>query len=377
MRMPFIYGKLAYKTDFTDRKYELERLVTNFRSQINTILISPRRWGKSSLVSKAAQQLVRRDKTYNACIVDMYNIRSETEFYAVLAREVLKSTSTKAGEVLKNAEMFIKRIVPRISFSPGGDSEFKVSFDLEAVKKEPDEILDLAENIAKAKGVKYIICIDEFQNIAEFDEPLSFQKKLRSHWQKHENVSYCLYGSKRHMMTEVFANPSMPFYKFGDLIFLNKIEKKEWIRFITRRFKQTGKKISSKNASLIAELAECHPYYVQQLAQQVWLRTNGQLDEQVVPEAQESIVLQLSMLFQNATNELSRTQVNFLKAMLDGVQHYTAQNVLKEYNLGSSANVSIIKNALEKKEVIDNFEGDYQMLDPMYKYCLKNFYFRD
>lgn len=51
----------------------------------------------------------------------------------------------------------------------------------------------------------------------------SLWKHLRSHWQRHGHVAYCLYGSKRHMMLEVFTNPSMPFYKFGNLMFLKKI----------------------------------------------------------------------------------------------------------------------------------------------------------
>ena len=105
----------------------------------------------------------------------------------------------------------------------------------------PDEVLDLAEKIAREKGLKVVVCVDEFQNIAEFSEPGYFQKKLRSHWQHHQHVAYCLYGSKRHMMLDVFTNASKPFYKFGNLLFLNKIETSCLVEFFQGRFADTGK----------------------------------------------------------------------------------------------------------------------------------------
>jgi len=86
--------------------------------------------------------------------------------------------------------------------------------------------------------------VDEFQNIAEFREPEYFQKKLRSHWQHHQNVAYCLYGSKRHLMLDVFTNSAKPFYKFGHFMFLNKIETPYLIDFFKSRFEDTGKTIS-------------------------------------------------------------------------------------------------------------------------------------
>ena len=123
------------------------------------------------------------------------------------------------------------RFIPNLSFSPDPGTELKLSMDWEQVKKDPDDILDLAEKIAIKAKKKLVLCIDEFQNIAEFKDSLGFQRKLRSHWQLHQHVSYCIYGSKRHMLMEVFSSPSMPFYKFGDLIFLEKIKEEEWITF--------------------------------------------------------------------------------------------------------------------------------------------------
>ena len=271
---------------------------------------------------------------------------------------------------------FMARVIPKITYSPEPNSEFSIGMDWKEVKKQPDEIIDLAENIAVKKGIRIVVCIDEFQSIGEFDNPVSFQKKLRAHWQKHRKAAYCLYGSKRHMMMEVFTSPSMPFYKFGDLVFLEKIDETHWEKFIMQRFADTGKKISSDNALLIAQLAALHPYYVQQLAQQSWLRSDKKCSEEIVKEALDNLLLQLSLLFQNVTDSLTATQVNFLKALLDEAAQLSSRDTIEQYNLGTSANIPRIKEALINKEIIDVNGNEISFLDPMYKHWLKKYYFK-
>ena len=90
----------------------------------------------------------------------------------------------------------------------------------------------------------------------------------------HTSVCYCLYGSKRHMLLSIFNDYSMPFYKFGDILFLQKIERKDWVAFISQRFADTGKQISDELSGMIADKMKNHPYYTQQLSQQTWLRTS-------------------------------------------------------------------------------------------------------
>ncbi|MCX6351822.1 MAG: ATPase, partial [Bacteroidetes bacterium] len=253
--------------------------------------------------------------------------------------------------------------------------DFSLGLYWKEIKKHPEDILNLAEKIAESNGKKWVICMDEFQNIADFHQPLAFQKRLRAAWQKQKHISYCLYGSKRHMMMEVFASPSMPFYKFGEILFLEKIKEEDWVKFITKRFADTRKKISVENAALIAQLMENHPYYVQQLAQQCWLRSNRTCNTNIVYQAHDSIAMQLSLLFQSLTDNLSNTQLNFLKAMLEGVEKFSSKDAIHTYRFGTSANVLRIRDALLNKEVIDRVADKYYFIDPVYKYWLKNYYF--
>ena len=375
MDTPFIYGKLAVGDNFTDREIEKSRLIQNFISGTNTILVSPRRWGKSSLVLKAAKETEEKNKSIVITVIDLFNIRSEEEFYKAMAEKIIRATSSRLEEVVSNVKKFMKQWMPRISFSPDLQQEFSLGMNWSELKKQPDEVLDLAENIGISKNIKLVICIDEFQNIGFFDDPLAFQKKLRSHWQTHQSVSYCLYGSKRHMLMDVFTSPSMPFYKFGDLIFLSRIAVPLWIPFIEERFGSTGKTISSLLAEKIAVMAEGHPYYVQQLAQLVWLRTEKEATETIVDEALDGLVLQMSLLFQSMTENLTTPQVNFLKMLIEGETRYSTRDNIEKYRLGSSANVSRIRRSLIDKEIIEEQDHALLILDPMYANWLRNYYF--
>jgi len=376
MKTPFTFGKIVQDNDFTDREKETKRLVSNFNSSVNTILISPRRWGKSSLVLKAANAVKEKNKKIRFCFIDLNNVRTEEQFYQQLATEVLKASSTKIDTIIGNAKKFMGRFIPNVTFSPDQISDIKLSLDWKEVTKSPDDILSMAEKISEAGNIQLVICIDEFQNISGFENPIDFQKKLRAHWQLHQHVTYCLYGSKRHMMMDVFTSPSMPFYKFGDIVFLEKILVNDWITFIQRRFSDTKKDIGPSDARLIAELVECHPYYVQQLAQQAWLRSDETCTDTIILEAFEDLVLQLSMLFQALVDGLSNSQVNFLKALICNEQQLSSQNVLKEYQLGTSANVLKIKKMLSNNEIIDLLGESITFIDPLYKFWLKKYYFK-
>ena len=115
---------------------------------------------------------------------------------------------------------------------------------------------------------------------------------------------------------------------------------------------------------------------MQQISQQVWLRTQDICSAEIVSEAFETLVLQMSLLFQTITDSLSSSQVNFLEAFVDGVEKYSSKDVIVKYNLGTSANVQRIKQALTKNEIIDLQNNKIDLLDPLYKYWLKKYYYK-
>lgn len=367
---PFIFGVATSGDNFTDREKETGHLLSNFRYGVNTVLISPRRWGKTSLVQKA-YHLAQSDKL-KIIYMDIFSCRSEHDFYDTFASAVIKQTSSKAEEWLDNIKLFLSRVSPRISIGADPMTDFSISLEMNPKSIDIDEILQLPEKIARKKNCNIVICIDEFQQIAEFKDSKTFQKRLRSVWQLQKSVSYCLFGSKKHLMNELFEKKSLPFYKFGDSIYLKKIETKDWIDYICNRFEATGKQISKDLAEKICKMVDNHSSYVQQLAWLVWIHTEIIATENDFLSACQDIIDQNTPLFEKQIESLTTYQMNFLRAIIDGVHsEFTTQEILHKYQLGSSANVSIIKRALVKKELIEIEKHQVIIMDPVMAMWLK------
>ena len=161
-------------------------------------------------------------------------------------------------------------------------------------------------------------------------------------------------------------------YKFGDVMILPKIPTSDWIEYIVQRFETTGKRISKELAEAICNLVENHSSYVQQLSWLVWIQTDGETTEHDFQRACQDLIDQNSLLFERQTENLSSYQMNFLRALVDGFQsEFTTAEMLNRYQLGSSANVSIIKKALVKKDLIENENKMITLVDPVMKVWLR------
>ena len=367
---PFIFGIATSGDNFTDRKKDTERLLLNFQHGVNTVLISPRRWGKTSLVQKVCH-LAQSDKL-KVVYLDIFSCRSDKDFYAAFAAAVLKQTSSKLDEWLENIKLFLSRVSPKISIGTDPMTDFSISLEMNPKREDVEEILQLPEKIAQKKGFNIVICIDEFQQIAEFKDSKTFQKRLRTVWQLQKSVSYCLFGSKKHLMNELFEKKSLPFYKFGDAIYLSKIGTADWVDYICRRFIVTGKVITKELAERICKMVDNHSSYVQQLAWLVWIRTDQLATINDLEAAYQDIIEQNTPLFEKQTESLTTYQMNFLRAIINGVHsEFTTQETLNKYQLGSSANVAIVKKALVKKELIEVEKGQIVISDPLLAVWLK------
>ena len=365
MEKPFVFGVATSGDNFTDREKETQRLLLNFTHGVNTILISPRRWGKTSLVKKVAQ--LAQTKTRKIVYLDIFSCRTESEFYRLFATSVLKQTSSKWDEWVENTKQFLAHINPKISIGTDPMNDFSISFEYSMQDNAGNDILQLPEKIAIEKGIQIVICIDEFQQISDFEDSKTFQKKLRTVWQLQQHVSYCLFGSKKHLMNELFEKKNLPFYKFGDAIYLTKIETKYWIEYICKRFENTGKHISPELAKEICRLVDNHSSYVQQLAWLLWIRTTDIATEEQLTHALEDLLDQNNILFQSETENLYAYQMNFLKAVIDGIHSkFSSKEIILKYNLGTSANIVRLKSALLQKELIETDGKEIILADPVF-----------
>jgi len=372
---PFIYGTTVSSHAFTNREVETAKLQSNLLNGINTTIISPRRWGKSSLVEKVINDVNKKDKDVKTVVIDLFSVSSEVDFLETFARETIKASSARWQEWMSSGKDFFKQLIPKLSLGVDPTADFSLNFDWQELKKNAEEVLNLPETIAKKKGVKFIICLDEFQNLSSFHNYLLFEKRLRASWQRHKSVTYCLYGSKRHMMSDIFNNPSKPFYRFGDIMLLQKIETKKWLPFIRKGFEATGKQIDEKTAEAIPMLMKNHSWYVQQLAHYIWNLTHKRATIAELNIALKELINANSPLYQKETESISATQLNLLKAVAKGETQFTSYAVMQRHSLGTPRNVSKNKTSLINNDVIHEVNSAFEFVDPAFELWFNKQYF--
>lgn len=366
----FVFGKTVSGNAFTDREKDTAKLVSNFQYGVNTFLLSPRRWGKTSLVKKAKS--VAENNKLKIVYVDVHLCRSREEFCERFASAVLTQTANKMEEWVENAKTFLTRFSFGVNASADPSSEMTLKLQIMPQEQSMEDLLQLPERIAKRKKINVVVCIDEFQQIGFFPNSSQFQTELRSVWQHHELTSYCLFGSKKHMMETFFDDSSKPFYKFGDIIYLQRIPVEYWVKYITDKFNHEGKSITAKQTIWIVDQVEGNSSYVQQLSWYVFQRTTKEVDNNILAEALTELVEQCVDVFEARTESLTAYQMNFLRCIADG-NHTglsSAKNISK-YNLGSSSNVVIIKKSLLEKDLISVEKKEIFLSDPVMGIWLK------
>lgn len=341
MKSPFKYGKVVSGKQFINRKEEIKRIQNNIAAGNNTIIISPRRWGKSSLMKQL--EFLNADKKVKFAFIDFTNIRTVDDFLEKYSREIIRSSISKKEEIV----------------------------NWNGAYKTKDEIINLPETIARKKGIKIVVCIDEFQNFARLRENISFEQELRSCWQNHDNTSYCLYGSRKHMMLDRFKHKTGAFFRFGDLFMMEKIPAKHWIKFIMSSFENTGKSISRDLVKRIIGICNNHPDYLQQLCHHVWNRTESEATARMVDEALILVLRSNSLYYQSICDALSNTQLNLLYAILAGEIRLTATRTMQQFKLGTPRNVLKNKQTLIEKEIVEMHGQSIAFIDPIFEYWLR------
>jgi hypothetical protein len=363
-KQAFVFGKPVGDDSFTDREIESARLTANFKNSINTFIVSPRRWGKTSLVKKVIREL---DEDKTTCVfADVFKAKTPLDFCEILGNAVLRQTSSAFEEFVDNAKKFLGRLNIGVNLSNDSVNPISLQFGLTGEQQSIDDVLVLAEKIARKKQIHIVVCLDEFQQIAEFEDSLSFQKQLRTAWQHQENVTYCLFGSKKHLMENLFDDESKPFYKFGDIIYLKRISLSYWNSFISERFMQADKTITGAQIERICRTVDFHSSYVQQLCWYVYLFSDSIVTDEDVDKGIEELIDQNTALFESRTDNLTPVQMRFLKAVADGVKEgFSSSHVISKYKLGSSASSVATRKTLIEKSLLYSDNGLISLSDPV------------
>lgn len=348
MKNPFKFGTIVEDEFFTDRITELKYVMRVMDSENHLILISPRRFGKSSLVIKAAKQA---DRPY--LLLNLQNVISTEDFAAKLLKEIFKLYTWEKVKHLMSHFHF----VPTISSNPmtnGIDVSFLPTSDSNVLLEDAMALLEKVSTPEK----RLIVIFDEFQEIIQIAKGLD--KQLRAIMQIQKNLNYILLGSQESMMTEIFERKKSPFYHFGTMMRLSKIPYQDFFDYVNERLSPVLHGMSDEVSQEILSLTNCHPYYTQQLASLVWeLAKYEGIKDQVVNLAVERLTNIHDLDFERLWIKFNRMD----KLILRILSH--DQNPLQNRQLPTSTSFSAIKRLMKMGYVIR--DEKYEIEDPFFK----------
>lgn len=346
-RNPFKFGTIVGGEYFTDRTKELEDICHTLQGPNHLVLISPRRFGKSSLVKKAVDKSGRP-----AVFINIQQMTSVEELASALLKGVFKLYPI---ERLKHW-MTHFRVIPTISTNPITDA-IDLSFPLsvsESVLLE--DAMELLDKIGSDKE-RLTVVFDEFQEIMELGKGID--RKLRAIMQEQSNINYIFLGSQESMMTEIFERKKSPFYHFGKLMYLEKIPYKDFLDYVSTRLAPVAGSLAAGVARSILDFTGCHPYYTQQLASQVWeLFAYGQAEGDVVEDAISQAVTTRDYDYERLWSNFNLTDRKILQ---DICLNRTSEG---KKQIPSSTYASAVKRLIKKGYVIRT--ESTEMEDPFF-----------
>ena len=357
---PFRFGTVVDGIYFTDREDEQSEIGSYLKSENHLIIISPRRFGKTSLIKKILAGSNRR-----FIYLDMQLVLSEGDFAAQLLKRIYRIYPVQK---LKN---YIKsfRLIPSVIMNPV-TGEVEVSFSPGSRDLAPlEDVLNLIEKLGKPDD-KMIVVLDEFQDIFRINTGLD--RMLRSVIQVHKNINYVFMGSSESMIREIFEKKDSPFYRFGILYPLGKIQEVKFRLFLEYNF--TGVAGDPRTISGdILKITGSHPYYTQQLAFMVWelLNRKGKAQEVVAELAADEIVRSHDNDFEMLWNTLNRTDMMLLAGMSESNISPLSDEFRKQFGTGASSTVFSTLQRLIKKGMVIRDEMGYFIDDPFFRRWIK------
>ncbi len=351
---PFKFGSIVDDPYFTNRKEEIKQVTSILNSSNHLILISPRRYGKSSLIYKVLSKLNRP-----VIAIDLQLITSVEDLAAHLLKRIYRLfPSERIKTFLKNFS-----IIPAVSLNPL-TNEVDITFQ-PASKNFPilEDVLNLIEKLSNVKK-KIIVVMDEFQEVKRLSTDLT--KQLRSVMQLHKKINYIFLGSQESMIKDIFSKKKSPFYHFGFLLTLEKINYNDFELFLKDRFSLITRENSKINKEILG-FTKCHPYYTQQLAFMVWDILSVKSNKQNCTELAVDKIIQIhDMDFERLWSTFNKTDKKLLIGMAESGLTPLSEAFYRKFNIGAPSTAFSSLKRIMKNGYIVKSENKYELDDPFF-----------
>ena len=374
MDSPFDYTNYVTGPTFIGRGKEVALFCDTIKKRENVLLYGQARIGKRSLVYNSLNKLKQDGYSYRLIKMNLFNIRCIEAFMLKYTNIIF---SHFANSPLEWSNM-LKKYIPQAPYVFDQSEEFtKFIYTTKELlaNSQIEEILNLPQRLANDYNTHIVIYIEQFQDILLFDDSHRIFKLFEKVWETHNNVSYIITGERKNAMDQIFEQDEY-FYRLANKIELKPIDSEVFANFIVQGFLKGGKVIKQSQAEKLYNLVQGDPWYAQHLAAICYKMTSGYMTDDVLDDGVKALISLHEFMFHSVAYGLSKHQLRFIKAVLEGVTRFSSADILDKYNLNSSANVNRLKEALTKKEIITfNEHKEAIFIDPLLKLWFTNYSF--
>ncbi len=371
---PFRYGGVALDDAFTDRAAELAELVADMRSGHKVAIISPRRFGKTSLLFRAIKEF----RTAGALVayVDLFRATTRERLAATLARAIHEGLLRPRERAWEKVAGYFGHLplAPQATLGQDGSVSFSFGAAARAVDLDAtiERLLELPATIAEHRKSPVALVLDEFQEVVGIDPDLV--PLMRSVFQEQPAVAHIFAGSRRHLMESVFTGRNQAMYRLAKRVALGPIPAEDFAGFITAKFARTGLTIVPPAVGRILALTGCHPHYTQELCHFIWYAAaarKGPVDEAAVELGLQRVLAAEDAHFNEVWSRLTSGQRLLTLALAEEGREPLSEALRTRHQLGAASTVQYSLKKLQELDLVLREKGDtYVLADPFFKVWL-------
>ena len=365
MRNPFRFGGLALDDAFTDREREIAEIEADMRNGQDVVLFAPRRYGKSSLVWRVAQRLVR--KKVLVAQVDLMTTPTKERLAEKLAKTVYEDVASPLFRVKERLRVFQNlRVQPTVTVDPA-DGSLSFGFTAGVAAQDLDDTLErllrLPGELGAERDRQAVLVFDEFQEVTDIDRDLP--KLMRAVFQQQPETAHLYLGSRRHMLQRIFSDANEPFWRSAKQMELGVIAPDAFEGYIRKRFEATGRRIRAEAVERVLAVTGGHPYGTQELCYFLWQRTGRRTAAvETVDEAIADVLRSEHAHFTLLWGRASSAQRSLLDALAREPGHPLSAGYRRRFSLPGPSTVQKALDALERDELIRRESGFVELSEP-------------
>ena len=362
---PFIVTGRIPAAYFCDRVVESKVLSQALLSQMNVVLTSPRRMGKTALVDFVFQQEeIQND--YFTISVDILHTTCFKEFIYTLGTAVYEKIANRSDKMRRLFITTLRSLSASFGYDPIQNTP---TFDIKLgdINMPDYTIKEIFEFIEQADK-RCLVVIDEFQQITKYPEK-NIEAILRSYIQKMSNANFVFAGSQRTILEEMFLSSRRPFFQSAKLIQLEAIELPIYQEFVIKHFRENGKDIRPDAIEKAYNTFRGVTLYIQRIMKDAYTLTpQGETcDVELIAQLIDDFIAENDYRIREILAYISEPQKEVLYAIHDEkeVKSIVSAAFTKKHRLKSpSATQSAAKKLLED-DILTRKEKVYSIADPL------------